>query len=71
MLNREAVVHEVEECLRILADKAGEIPTTGYAWDYKDSLRQWTTRHGEKKPLRALARLVLLLEPGTTITIRK
>lgn len=31
MLNREAIVHEVEECLRILADKAGEIPTTGYA----------------------------------------
>lgn len=70
-MNHHAIVHEVEECLRLLADKAGQIPTTGYAGDYMDSLRQWTTRHGEKKPLRALAKLVLLLEPGTTITIRK
>ncbi len=70
MLNREAIVHEVEECLRLLADKAGEIPTSLHG-AYGDSLRQWTTRHGEEKPLLALARLVLLLEPGTTITIRK
>ena len=68
-MNHEAIVHQVEEFLRLCADRAAGREGGLRA----DSLSQWKSRNiscDKDKPTDVLGRLLLQLPVGTTFTIR-